>query len=112
MPVTRPSRIAADMDDKEHPRQLHRLSPVPCGPSMTTPAFADALARYATSSGLRRGDGLALFRWLLDTGGDPVASRWIEEARAQAERSSEKDGKSPLGPRPDPGAGDRRSFVR
>jgi len=60
-------------------------------------AFADALASYAASFRLRRGDGLALLRWLLDTACDPEMSRWIEEARAHLERSAGKDGKSPAG---------------
>lgn len=37
--------------------------------------IADALAAGAARYGLRRGDGLALLRWLLDLTGDPGASR-------------------------------------
>jgi hypothetical protein len=106
MPVTRPSRIAADLlGDKEDPEAVAQVVADALRPVYDYPgAFADALAPYAASFGLRRGDGLALFRWLLDTAGDPEASRWIEEARVQAERSSEKDGKSPARSR----AGSRR----
>jgi hypothetical protein len=46
--------------------------------------IADALAAGAARYGLRRGDGLALLRWLLDLTGDPGASRWLEQARAHA----------------------------
>ena len=106
IPVTRPSRIAADLlDDKEDPEAVAQVIADALRPVYDYPgAFADALAPYATSFGLRRGDGLALFRWLLDTAGDPDASWWIQEARVQAERSSGKDGKPPARPQ----AGSRR----
>ena len=95
MPVTRPSRIAADlMGDKEDPEAVAQVIADALRPCYDFPAaFADALAPYAASFGLRRGDGLALLRWLLDTVGDPETPRWIEEARAHAERSAEKNGK-------------------
>jgi hypothetical protein len=99
MPVTRPSRIAADMlDDKEDPEAVAQVIVDALRPVYDYPgAFADALAPYAASFRLRRGDGLALLRWLLDTASDPEMSRWIEEARAHLERSAGKDGKSPAG---------------
>jgi Transcriptional regulator, AbiEi antitoxin len=95
MPVTRPPRIAADLlGDREDPEAVAQVVADALRAVYDYPgAFADALAPYAASFGLRREDGLALFRRLLDTAGDPEASRWIEEARVQAERSSEKDGK-------------------
>jgi len=107
MPVMRPSRIAADLlDDKEDPEAVAQVIADALRPVYDYPAaFADALAPYAASFGLRRGDGLALLRWLLDTAGDPATPRWIGEARAQAERSSEKDGKPPA--RPQAGSGRR-----
>ena len=43
--------------------------------------FAEALAPHAAHFGLRRGDGLALLRWLLDLVGDKETEHWIEEAR-------------------------------
>jgi hypothetical protein len=103
MPVTRPSRIAADLlDDKEDPEAVAQVIADSLRPVYDYPAaFADALAPYAASFGLRRGDGLALLRRLLGTAGDPEASRWI----AQAERSSEKNGKPPT--RPQAGSGRR-----
>lgn len=106
MPVTKPSRIAADLlGDKEDPEAVAQVIADALPPVYDYPgAFADALAPYAASFGLRRGDGLGLLRWLLDTVGDPEMPRWIEEARVQAERSSEKDGKPPARPR----AGSRR----
>ena len=106
MPVTRPSRIAADLlGDKEDPEAVAQVIADALRPACDYPgAFADALAPYAASFGLRRGDGLALLRWLLDTAGDPEMPRWIEEARVQAGRSSGKDGKPPARPQ----AGSRR----
>lgn len=100
MPVTRPSRIAADLlDDKEDPEAVAQVIADALRPVHDYPGkFADALAPHAASFGLRRGDGLALLRWLLDTVHDPEASQWIEEARAHVERSSGNDGKSPARP--------------
>jgi hypothetical protein len=97
MPVTRPSRIAADLlDDKEDPEAVAQVIADALAPVYDYPgAFVDALAPYAASFGLRRGDGLALLRWLLDKIGDPEASRWIEEARGHAERSADRGMKSP-----------------
>ena len=48
--------------------------------------FAEALAPHAARFGLRRGDGLALLRWLLDLVGDPETSRWLAEARESTGR--------------------------
>jgi hypothetical protein len=97
IPVTRPSRIAADLlDDKEDPEAVAQVIADALRPVYDYPGtFADALAPYAASFGLRRGDGLALLRWLLGTVGDPETPRWIEEARAHVERSAEKHGKPP-----------------
>jgi Transcriptional regulator, AbiEi antitoxin len=100
MPVTRPSRIAADLlDDKEDPEAVAQVIADALRPVYDYPGtFASALAPFAASFGLRRGDGLALLRWLLDTVGDPEMPRWIEEARAHAGRSADKDGKPSAGP--------------
>jgi len=100
MPVTRPSRIAADLlGDKEDPEAVARVIADALRPVYDYPAaFASALAPFAASFGLRRGDGLALLRWLLDTVGDPEAPRWIEEARAHAGRSADEDGTPSAGP--------------
>jgi GH18 family chitinase len=50
--------------------------------------FADALGPHAARFGLRRGDGLALLRWLLDLVGDPDTPRWMDEARDHTARAS------------------------
>ena len=100
MPVTRPSRIAADLlGDKEDPEAVAQVIADALRPVYDYPAaFASALAPFAASFGLRRGDGLALLRWLLDTVGDPETARWIEEARAHAGSSAAKGGKPSAGP--------------
>ena len=107
MPVMRPSRIAADLlDDKEDPEAVAQVIADALRPVYDYPGtFADALAPYAASFGLRRGDGLALLHWLLDTVGDPETPRWMEEARTHVERSAEKDRKSSA--RPQAGSGRR-----
>jgi predicted transcriptional regulator of viral defense system len=84
LPVTRPSRIAADMlADKEDPEAVGQLVADAIRGAFDYPAtFGEELAPYATRFGLRRGDGLALLRWLLELVGDPDTARWLEEAGA------------------------------
>jgi Transcriptional regulator, AbiEi antitoxin len=101
MPVTRPSRIAADLlADKEDPEAVAQVIADAIRSIYDYPGtFADALGPHAARFGLRRGDGLALLRWLLDTAGDPQTPRWMEQARAHVARSSaEHSGKQPAGP--------------
>jgi hypothetical protein len=101
MPVTRPSRVAADLlADKEDPEAVAQVIADAIRSIYDYPGtFADALAPHAARFGLRRGDGLALLRWLLDLVGDPETSRWMQEARAHVARSSaEHDGKPTAGP--------------
>jgi len=101
MPVTRPSRVAADLlADKEDPEAVAQVIADAIRSINDYPGtFADALAPHAARFGLRRGDGLALLRWLLDLVGDPETSRWMQEARAHVARSSaEHDGKPSAGP--------------
>ena len=101
MPVTRPSRVAADLlADKEDPEAVAQVIADAIRSIYDYPGtFADALAPHAARFGLRRGDGLALLRGLLDLVGDPETSRWMQEARAHVARSSaEHDGKPSAGP--------------
>lgn len=101
MPVTRPSRIAADLlDDKEDAEAVAQVIADALRSVYDYPGtFADALAPHAARFGLRRGDGLGLLRWLLDTVGDPETSRWMEQARTHVARSStEHSGTMPAGP--------------
>lgn len=90
LPVTRPSRIAADLlDDREDPEAVAHLVADAIRPVYDYPGtFADALAPHSARFGLRRGDGLALLRWLLDLVGDRDTDRWIQEARAHIARST------------------------
>jgi hypothetical protein len=85
LPATRPSRIAGDLlDDREDPEAVAYLVADAIRSGHDRPGtIADALAPYAARLGLRRGDGIALLRWLLDLVGDPDTSRWMEEARVQ-----------------------------
>gem|GEM_PF-6373067 len=97
MPVTRPSRIAADLlDDKEDPEAVAHVIADAIRSIYDYPGtFADALAHHAARFGLRRGDGLALLRWLLDLVGDPESSRWMAEAGAHVARSSGEHNRAP-----------------
>lgn len=84
MLVTRTSRIAADLlSDREEPEAVAHIVADAIRNMYDYPGtFADALAPYAARFGLRRGDGIALLRWLLDLVGDADTTRWMEEARA------------------------------
>ncbi len=90
LPVTRPSRIASDLLwDKEDPQAVAQLIADAIRAVYDYPGtFADALAPHAARFGLRKGDGIALLRWLLDLVGDPETSVWMDEARTQDARTS------------------------
>lgn len=77
LPVTRPSRIAADLlADREDPEAVaHVVADAIRGSYDYPGTFADALAPHAAKVGLRRQDGLALLRLLLDLIGDPQTSK-------------------------------------
>lgn len=97
LPVTRPSRIASDLLwDKEDPQAVAQLIADAIRGVYDYPgAFADALAPHAARFGLRKGDGIALLRWLLDLVADPETSAWMDEARAHDQRaSSDTDGEA------------------
>jgi len=91
LPVTLPSRIASDLlHDNEDPAAVAHLIGDAIREVYDYPgSFADALAPHASRFGLRRGDGIALLRWLLDLVGDPETSRWMSEARAHVGRTDE-----------------------
>jgi hypothetical protein len=88
--VTRPSRIAADLlDDREDPGAVAHLIADAIRAAHDHPGtFADALMPYAVRFGLRRNDGLAVLRWLLDLVGDPEATTWLNQARAYVTEGS------------------------
>lgn len=90
--VTRPSRIASDLLlDGEDPAAVAQLVADAIRPVLDYPGtFVDALAPFAARFALRRGDGLALLRWLLDLVGDPETEVWINEARGHVAGGSDK----------------------
>lgn len=86
--VTRPARIASDLlRENEDPGAIAQLIADAIRAVYDYPGtFVEALAPHAARFGLRRGDGLALLRWLLDLVGDPDISRWMTEARDTIQR--------------------------
>jgi hypothetical protein len=103
LPVTRPSRIASDLlYDNEDPSGVAHI----IGDSLRNvfdypSTIAKALAPHASKFGLRRGDGIALLRSMLDLTGDPETDVWMSEARMHAgeitpERAPATVGGNPL----------------
>ncbi|MFN8161969.1 MAG: type IV toxin-antitoxin system AbiEi family antitoxin domain-containing protein [Solirubrobacterales bacterium] len=84
LPVTRPSRIASDLlGDHEDPEAVgHVVADGLRGVFDDAGTFVEKLGPHAAALGLRRGDGVAVLRWLLDLVGDPETAQWMEEARA------------------------------
>jgi hypothetical protein len=84
LPVTRPSRIAADLlGDREDLGAVAQLIADALRPVFDDPgSVAFAIAPYAAGHGLRPGDGIGFLRWLLDLSGDPNRERWLAEAVA------------------------------
>jgi hypothetical protein len=83
LPVTRPSRIAADMlADREDPGAVAQVIADALRAAYDSPAtVAESIAPSAAAHGLRRGDGFGLLGWLLDLSGDPDRTVWLDEAR-------------------------------
>lgn len=88
LPVTRPSRIASDLlRDREDPAAVAQVIADAIRGAYDYPGtFADSLSLYAAQFGLRRGDGLALLRWLLDLVADSETAPWMEEAGTRGKR--------------------------
>ncbi len=99
LPVTRPSRIVADLlRDREDPEAVATVIADAIRGVYDYPGtFADSLAPLAARFGLRRGDGLALLRWLLELVEDPDTAQWINEARSHVVHGSESPPESPSG---------------
>jgi len=93
LPVTRPSRIADDLlRDDEGLDAVAQITVDAIRAGQDYPGtFAEVLGRHAARFGLRRGDGLALLRWLLDLVGDPETPRWMDEARESLSRVGAAD---------------------
>ncbi|WP_250036118.1 type IV toxin-antitoxin system AbiEi family antitoxin domain-containing protein [Paractinoplanes maris] len=82
LPVTRPSRIAADLlADREDPGAVAQVIIDALRPAFDDPgSVASAIAPYAAAHGLPRGDGIGLLLWLLELTGDSDRERWAAEA--------------------------------
>lgn len=83
LPITRPSRIASDLlAEREDPEAVgHLVADALRGVYEYAGTFAQTLAPHAAQLGLRRGDGVAVLRWLLDLVGDSETATWMEQAR-------------------------------
>lgn len=93
LPVTRPARIASDLlYDKEDPTSVaHVIGDALRGINDYPGTVADALAPHAARFGLRRGDGIALLRWMLDLIDDREAELWMSEARGHVNRRTDTE---------------------
>lgn len=94
--ATRPARIASDLlRENEDPEAVAQITADAIRAVYDYPGtFAEALAPHASRFGLRRGDGLAFLRWLLDLVGDSDTSRWMTEARDSIQQV-ERDQRTP-----------------
>ena len=92
LPVTRPSVIAPDLlAAREDPEAVAQVVADAIRGVYDYPGtFVETLGPYARRFGLRRGDGLALLRWLLALVGDPETPRWLEEADSSIRESADK----------------------
>jgi hypothetical protein len=90
LPVTRPSRIAADLlAEREDPEAVAQVVVDAIRGAHDYPGtFAEALSPVAARLGFRAGDGMAVLRWLLELAGDPETPRWLEDARATVRRDA------------------------
>ena len=77
MTVTRPARIASDLlYEREDPEAIARIIADAIQGILDYPErFAEKLGPHAARFGLRRSDGIAMLRWLLDLVDDPETSR-------------------------------------
>lgn len=78
LPVTTPTRIAADLlDDREDPGSVGQVVADALRAGLQRPeAFRRSLARHAAQLGRPRQDGSAALRRLLELTGDPDPGRW------------------------------------
>lgn len=83
LPVTRPSRIAADLlREHEDPEAIALIVAEAIRKNIDDPAaFITALTPHAVRLGFRRDDGLALLTWLFDLAHAPERERWLDEVR-------------------------------
>jgi len=83
LPVTRPARIASDLlYDHEDPGAVAQIIVDSIRLAFDYPGtFALSLSPHAARFGLRRDDGIALLRWLLDLTKNDQIANWMKEAR-------------------------------
>lgn len=100
--ATRPARIASDLlYDHEDPGAVAQIIADAIRSVFDYPsAFAVSLTRHAGRFGLRRDDGLALLRWLLDLVGDEDAEKWMQEASNSMTHSPSDPARAPSVSRP------------
>ena len=84
LPITRPSRTASDLlAVREDPEAVGRVVADALRDLYDyAGTFVQTLAPHAAQLGFRRGDGVAVLRWLLDLVGDPETARWMQDTRA------------------------------
>jgi hypothetical protein len=82
LPVTLPSRIAADLlSEREDPEAVAQVITDSIRHVFDYPAsFAQTLVPHAARFGFPRGDGLSLLRWFLSLVGDAETDLWMDEA--------------------------------
>jgi hypothetical protein len=97
LPVTRPSRTAADLlDDNEDPEAVATVVADALRAGHDHPGVvARALGRHTARVGLRRGSGLDVLRWLLDLVGDRDTPDWIAAAQSYLARTSDDPSAEP-----------------
>ncbi|NNN09432.1 MAG: hypothetical protein HKL85_09605 [Acidimicrobiaceae bacterium] len=102
LPATRPARIVSDLlYDHEDPGAVAQIIADAIRLVFDYPGtFAASLASHAGRFGLRREDGLALLRWLLDLVGDEETEKWMREARNSMTHSPSDPTRAPSVSRP------------
>ncbi len=89
LPVTRPSRIAADLlREREDPGGVAQIVVDALREAYDSPAtFAEALSPVAARLGFRSSDGLAVLRWMIElAGAEEEGRRWLEDANKSVKR--------------------------
>jgi hypothetical protein len=89
LPVTRPSRIAADLlGEREDLEAVAQIVVDALREAYDSPGtFSEALSPVAARLGFRSGDGVAVLRWLIElASAEEEGRRWLEEAGESMKR--------------------------